>query len=186
MAKKEKVLYTYKIMTTDQSMPRAVVSAIIEKIENGERYVFVQTRWKPQASPTYLGVLEIPVGGIDSYENAYDAIRREVREETGLEITRFVDDEQTPVMESRPGDTSIAFRPFLCQQALETNGGLPWVGFVFRCEAEGEITMEPSEAKDPRWITIDELDGILTKTPEQVFSLQVATLRYYIDTVRGE
>lgn len=171
-------------MTANQPQPRVVVSAIIEKIENGKRYVFVQTRWKPQASPTYLGALEIPAGGIDSYENAYDAIRREVREETGLEITRFIDDEQTLVMESRPGDTSIAFRPFLAQQVLETNGGLPWVGFVFRCEAEGEIVMEPSEAKDPRWITIDELDEIVTKTPERVFSLQVATLRYYIDAVR--
>ncbi len=173
-------------MITDQPKPRAVVSAIIEKIENGERYVFVQTRWKPETSPTYLGVLEIPAGGIDSYENVYDAVRREVREETGLEITRFIGDEQTPVMESRLGDSSIAFRPFLCQQVLATNGGLPWVGFVFRCEAGGEIVAQQSEAKDPRWMTIDELDDIVTNAPEQVFSLQLATLRYYIDTVRQE
>lgn len=172
-------------MTSDQLKPCAVVSAIIEKTENGQRYVFVQTRWKPQASPMYLGMLEIPAGGIDSYENVYHAIRREVHEETGLAITRFIDDTQTPVIESRAGDTSIAFRPFICQQVLETNDGLPWVGFVFRCEAEGEIIMDPSEAKDPRWIAIDELDDILTKTPERVFSLQLATLRYYIDTVRN-
>lgn len=173
-------------MTTDQPRPYAVVSAIIEKIEDGQRYIFIQTRWKPQASPHYLGLLEIPAGGVDSYENVYDAIRREVREETGLEINRFIDDDQTPAMEARPGDTSFAFRPFLCQQALETNGGLPWVGFFFRCEATGTIIMQPSEAKDPRWITIDELDKILTKTPEKIFSLQVATLRYYIDKVRSE
>jgi 8-oxo-dGTP pyrophosphatase MutT (NUDIX family) len=171
-------------MITDQPYPRAVVSAIIEKSEDGKRYIFVQTRWKPQASPMYLGLLEIPAGGIDSYENVYDAIRREVREETGLEITRFIDDDQTSVIEARPGDTSLAFRPFICQQVLETNGGLPWVGFVFRCETTDTIRMEPSEAKDPRWITIDELDEIVTKTPERVFSLQIATLRYYIDTVR--
>ena len=171
-------------MDANHQTPRAVVSVIIEKIEDGERYIFVQTRWKPDVSPTYLGVLEIPAGGIDSYENVYNAVCREVREETGLKITRFIDDEQTPVMESRPGDTSFAFRPFLCQQVLETNGGLPWVGFVFRCEAEGKIVMGKNEAKDPRWITIDELDEILAKTPEQVFSLQVATLRYYIDAVK--
>jgi len=164
--------------------PRAVVSAIIEKVEDGQRYVFIQTRWKPQASPTYLGVLEIPAGGIDGYENVYDSVKREVKEETGLEITRFIDDVQTPVMHARPGDTSIAFRPFICQQVLETNGGLPWVGFVFRCEATGTITMQTSEAKDPRWMSIDELDEILSKTPEKIFSLQVATLRYYVDTVR--
>jgi 8-oxo-dGTP diphosphatase len=168
-------------MNTDTPNSRAVVSAIIEKVEDGKRYVFMQTRWKPEASPTYLGVLEIPAGGIDGYENAYDAVKREVREETGLEITRFIDDEQTPVMHTRPGDASIAFRPFLCQQVLETNGGLPWVGFVFRCEATGTIEMQTSEAKDPRWVSIDELDDILRTTPEKVFSLQFATLRYYVD-----
>ena len=171
-------------MNTNPPNPRAVVSAIIEKTEDGQRYVFMQTRWKPQASPTYLGVLEIPAGGIDGYENVYDAIKREVKEETGLEIIRFIDDVQTPIMYTRPGDASIAFRPFICQQVLETNGGLPWVGFVFRCEATGTITMQTSEAKDPRWVTIQELDDIVTKTPEKIFSLQLATLRYYLDTVK--
>lgn len=168
----------------DQPAPRAVVSAILEKVENGERFIFMQTRWKPKASPDYLGVLEIPAGGIDSYENVYDAVKREVKEETGLDIVRFVDDMQTPAMFSRPGDSSIAFRPFVCQQSLETNGGLPWVGFVFRCEVEGAVTMQTSEAKDPRWVTVDELDDLLINSPETIFSLQYATLRYYVDTIR--
>jgi 8-oxo-dGTP pyrophosphatase MutT (NUDIX family) len=168
-------------MNTDTPNPRAVVSAIIEKTEDGKQYVLMQTRWKPKASPDYLGVLEIPAGGIDGYENAYDAVKREVREETGLEITRFIDDERTSIMYTRPGDASIAFRPFLCQQVLETNGGLPWVGFVFRCEATGTIEMQTSEAKDPRWVSIEELDEILRTTPEKIFSLQFATLRYYVD-----
>lgn len=171
-------------MSTDQPNPRAVVSAILEKIENGERYVFVQTRWKPKASPNYLGVMEIPAGVIDGYENVYTAISREIKEETGLDIVRFIDDVHTPVMQARPGDTSIAFKPFICQQVLETNGGLPWVGFVFRCEVSGTVTMQTSEAKDPRWVTIAELDEIITNTPENVFSLQLAALRYYVDTVK--
>ena len=171
---------------SDSPKPRAVVSAILEKTENNIRYVFVQTRWKPLASPNYLGVLEIPAGGIDSYENVYDAVRREVKEECGLDIIRFIDDVQTPVMSSRLGDSSIAFRPFICQQSIETDGGLPWVGFVFRCEVAGEVTMQTSEAKDPVWLTIDEIDDLITNTPEKVFSLQLATLRYYVDTVRAE
>lgn len=173
-------------MSADTPNPCVVVSAIIEKVEDGKRYIFVQTRWKPRVSPTYLGMLEIPAGGIDSYENAYDAIRREVREETGLEVTRFIDDEQTAVMYTRPGDASIAFRPFLCQQVLETNGGLPWVGFVFRCEATGTIRMQNSEAKDPRWMSIDELDEMLCAEPEKIFSLQFATLRYYVDKTKQD
>lgn len=168
----------------DHPSPHAVVSAILEKVENGEHYIYMQTRWKPMASPNHLGVLEIPAGGIDSYESVYDAIKREVKEETGLDIIRFVDDIQTSVLYTRPGDASFAFRPFICQQSLETNGGLPWVGFVFRCEVEGSITMQQSEAKDPCWVTLDELEKLLRKTPERIFSLQYATLRYYLDTIR--
>jgi 8-oxo-dGTP pyrophosphatase MutT (NUDIX family) len=163
--------------------PRAVVSAIIEKIVDGERYVFVQTRWKPNASPTYLGVIEIPAGGIDGYENVYTAVKREVEEETGLKIVRFIDDYCSPIAESRKNDTSIAFRPFICQQSLATNGGLPWVGFVFRCEVEGAIQMQSSEAKDPVWMSIPELSELVDNHPEKVFSLQLATLRYYLQNI---
>lgn len=169
----------------EQVNTRAVISAILEKEEGGVRKIFVQTRWKPNVSPTYSGLLEIPAGGIEGYENVYDALKREVKEETGLEIVRIIDDFQSEIEYPRPNDSSFVFKPFICQQVLETNGGLPWIGFVFRCEVTGEIKMQQSEAKDPRWITIDELDEILTKSPESVFSLQYTTLKYYVKYIKG-
>ena len=63
-----------------------VVSAILFTKEDNELRVFIQTRWKPKASPTYSGMIEIPAGGIDSYENVYDALKREVKEEIGVDI----------------------------------------------------------------------------------------------------
>jgi 8-oxo-dGTP pyrophosphatase MutT (NUDIX family) len=165
--------------------PRAVISAIIEKIDNGERKVFLQTRWKPQTSPTYSGLLEIPAGGVDSYENVYDALSREVEEETGLKIIAIIDDYRSDVLENRPHDKSMVFRPFICQQSLETNEGLPWIGFVFRCRVEGEPVLDEREAKDPQWITIGELDALLQSKPEMFFSLQYATLRYYVDFIKS-
>lgn len=165
--------------------PRAVISAIIEKEENGERKVFLQTRWKPQTSPTYSGLLEIPAGGIDSYENVYDALSREVEEETGLTIIEVIGDYRSEVLENRPHDKSMVFRPFICQQSLETNEGLPWIGFVFRCKVSGKPVLDEREAKDPQWVTIDELDTLLTANPEMFFSLQYATLRYYVDFIKA-
>ncbi len=160
--------------------PRVVVSALIERTIDNQRQIFVQTRYKPETSPTYVDTLEIPAGGIDSYENVYDALKREVKEETGLDIIKIIDDYSTDILENRPGDKSLAFRPFLCQQVTETNGGLPWYGFVFRCEVEGKITMQEAEAKDPRWMTISELKHFLETQPQNVFSLQYATLKAYI------
>lgn len=75
----------------------AIVSAIIERERGGEREVLVQTRWKPEQDPQYSGTLEIPAGGIHVYENVYDAITREVLEETGLQIKRFYPDIRTPI-----------------------------------------------------------------------------------------
>lgn len=165
-------------------MPRAIVSAILEKQEAGKRMIFIQTRWKPQTSPTYTGLFEIPAGGIDGYENVYDALRREVKEETGLEITKIIDDYHGAAIESCPHDISHVFRPFLCQQVLETNGGLPWIGFVFRCEAEGTPVAQPDEARDPQWMAVEELERLLQQNPEKFFPLQLTTLLDYVDFLK--
>jgi hypothetical protein len=66
----------------DVNLP--IVSAIIEREHNGEKEILVQTRWKPERDPLYSGTLEIPAGGMHVYENVYDAVKREVLEETGL------------------------------------------------------------------------------------------------------
>ena len=165
----------------DNPKPRIVVSALIERTRDGKRELFVQTRYKPESSPTYLNTLEIPAGGVEPYENVYDAVKREVKEETGLDIIRFIDNDSTGVLENRPGDKSMAFRPFLCQQVTETNGGLPWYGFVFLCEVSGEVKMQIEEAKDPKWMNLDEVKKFLNEHPSDIFSLQYATLNKYIE-----
>lgn len=164
-------------MTTES--PKAVVSAILEKTEGGVRYVFLQTRWKPVSSSTYSGLLEIPAGGIDGYENVVEALKREVREETGLEVVRL-NGETGQVEENIPGSKAMIFRPFVCQQMLSSDKGLPWVGFVFRCEVTGVIKINTDEAKDPRWVTIGELKKLLEK-PSIFFPLQYPVLKYYAE-----
>ena len=61
------------------------------------------------------------------YENVYDAVKREVLEETGLRVTSFYPDIRTKTYAPKDDDC-FAFVPF-CQQQLK--GGLPRVGFVF-------------------------------------------------------
>ena len=70
------------------------VAAIIEKIVNNEKYILIQTRQKEDGAETN-GMLEIPAGKIREYENVFVALRREVKEETGLTITKIlVEDRQ--------------------------------------------------------------------------------------------
>lgn len=63
------------------------VSAIVERENDGEKEVLIQTRWRPNAEWNYHNTIEIPAGVLDKgYENVLDAVKREVKEETGLDV----------------------------------------------------------------------------------------------------
>lgn len=171
-------------MKSNKSWP--VVSAILQKKENDDLKIFIQTRWKPHVDSPYSGMLEIPAGGIESYEDVYDSLKREVKEECGLDIVKIVNDFKSTIEEPVLGDQAFVFRPFLCQQVLSTRNGLPWIGFVFLCEVEGEIKMQESEAKDPVWINLKELEEMITNKPESFFPLQLPVLKYYLEWAKSQ
>jgi len=157
----------------------SIVSAIIEREYDGELEILVQTRWKLEKDPVYSGTLEIPAGGIHTYENVYNAVRREVREETGLRVKSFYPDIQTKIF-SQKDDGCFAFLPFCCQQQLM--GGIPRVGFVFICQVDDqEFIPNNNEVKNIRWMKIPELRTIVETFPQKVFTLQLPVLVYYLE-----
>jgi len=156
----------------------SIVSAIIERERNGKVEVLIQMRWKPETDPVYSGTLEIPAGGMNQYENVYDAVKREVFEETGLKVISFKPDIQTKKY-SPKDDDCFAFVPFCCQQQLK--GGLPRVGFVFLCEVEdGDLKPAKREVKSIEWVDKTKLRRIVEETPEKIFTLQLGVLDYYL------
>ena len=168
----------------DMNINGTVVSVIVEREHNGEVEVLVQTRWKPEYDPVYSGTLEIPAGGIASYENVYEAARREVWEETGLRVTSFYPDVQTAIYAPRDDDC-FAFVPFCCQQQLK--GGIPRIGIVFICQVEdAEPKPGPGEVRDVFWIKVTELREIVVKQPEKIFTLQLPVLDYYLQCREGD
>ncbi len=156
-----------------------VVSAIIERFHNGEIEILVQTRWKPKNDQKYSGTLEIPAGWIDKYENIYDALRREVLEETGLKVLKIKPNIKTKTY-SPKSDGSFAFVPFCCQQQIK--GGKPWIGFVFICEADDKDPVpQISEVKNIKWMKKSDLKKLFEKEPEKIFTLQLGVLDYYFN-----
>ena len=85
------------------------VAAILERTSGGERYVLVQTRQKPDGGATN-GLLELPAGKVREYESLPDALRREVREETGLRVTRIRGAERVRAAEGN-GAATLACEP---------------------------------------------------------------------------
>lgn len=171
-------------MKQNKTIP--VVSAILQKKDENGLKIFIQTRWKPHIDSPYSGMFEIPAGGVEGYENIYDALKREIKEECGLNVVKIINDFKSPIEEPTVGDKAFAFQPFLCQQVLSTRNGLPWIGFVFLCEVEGEIKMQETEAKDPTWVNLNELENMIKNKSDKIFPLQLPVLKYYLEWAKSK
>lgn len=154
-------------------------AGIIQRQNDGEIELLVQTRWKPEHDPKYSGTWEFPAGVLDkSYENVYQALAREIKEETGLRLKSIISDSQTSIFSPQGDDASFGFRPFCCVQQLKA--GKPWIGFIFLCEVEDDIPVaQKEEVKDIRWIKRSVLKELFEKSPEKFFTLEIPAWEYY-------
>lgn len=150
--------------------------AIIRRNQDGCEQILLQERCKKDA-PSEDGLLEIPAGKIREFESLYDTIRREVKEETGLDVIKIMGEDEA-LVHAANGYKVLNFKPFSCSQNLE--GAYPIMVFVFVCTAEGTLLRLSDEARNFEWISREELSKILTDTPERIYPMHVDTLRAYL------
>ena len=150
--------------------------AIIRRSMNGREQILLQERCKKDA-PLENGLLEIPAGKIREFESIFDTIRREVKEETGLDIVR-IEGEEEALFHAADGYKVLNFKPFSCSQNLE--GAYPIMVFIFLCTAEGSLLHRSDEAGNFLWVGKEELSGMLEGTPERFYPMHVDTLRNYL------
>lgn len=150
--------------------------AIIRRSNNGYEQILLQERSKKDA-PLENGLLEIPAGKIREFESIFDTIRREIKEETGLDIVK-IEGEEEASFHAANGYRVLNFKPFSCSQNLE--GTYPIMVFIFICTAEGTLLHLSDEAKNFMWVGKDELGIMLEKTPERIYPMHVDTLRAYL------
>jgi len=152
------------------------VAAIIEKITNNEKYILIQTSQKEDGAETNE-MLELPDGKIREYENIFEALRREVKEETGLSITKILG-EDNQISNFIKGNEVISYTPYCITQNL--SGAYSIILNTFLCEAEGELLTETNESQNIHWIKIEELKKIFKNNPEKIFLLHINALQKYL------
>lgn len=152
------------------------VAAIIEKITNNEKYILIQTRQKEDGAETN-GMLELPAGKIREYENIFEALRREVKEETGLSITKILG-EDNQISNFIKGNEVISYTPYCITQNL--SGAYSIILNTFLCEVKGELLTETNESQNIHWIKIEEFKKILKNNPEKIFLLHINALQKYL------
>ena len=150
------------------------VGAIIERELNGRKQIVVQIRQKDTDSQ-YSGSIEIPGGKMRAFEDIYDTVRREVKEESGLDIT-FIGGENSRQEYPNREDVSSLIEPFCVTQM--SNG--PFIGLIFLCHAEGEPAQETNETKQAQWMNIQELKQIIDISPERIYTAFLAPLKKYL------
>lgn len=151
------------------------VGAIIErKTGDGKKQILIQTRHKP--TDQYHNRIEIPGGKLRAFEDIYETLRREVKEESGLELS-FIQRENARVDYANGEDTSTDIIPFCITQMQ--NG--PFIGLIFLCQATGEPVQHTEEAKEAKWINIEDLMQIMTESPEMIYTAFLAPLKKYVN-----
>ncbi|WP_207751677.1 NUDIX hydrolase [Clostridium rhizosphaerae] len=155
---------------------KPAVGAIIEKVSNDKRYILIQDRNKNN-DDIETGMIELPAGKIREYENIFDALRREVWEETGLNITE-IEGEEAKVCSFDSGYETISYLPFCSTQNL--SGGYSIILQTFICHAEGELLKQTNETINIRWALLSEVEAILKTNPEKFYPMHINSLRKYI------
>jgi SAM-dependent methyltransferase/8-oxo-dGTP pyrophosphatase MutT (NUDIX family) len=171
----------YRPENAAYSMCLPYCGAIIERDNQGEIELLMQTRWKPHADPVYSGTLEFAAGVLDKpFEDVHDALAREIQEETGLTLKKIKHDVRTALLSTGRQDAIIGFRPFCCTQQLRN--GRPWIGFIFVCEVEpGEPVAQLSETKDVGWMSKAAVQAIYEAAPAKLFGLELPAWQYYFE-----
>ena len=152
------------------------VGAIIVKKSENEEFILVQNR-KKNNGDGMDGLLEIPAGKIREYENIFEALRREVWEETGLHLTTIQGEENSKFLDVN-GNKTIIFSPYCVTQNL--SGAYSIILSTFICEAEGKLLERTNETENIRWMKKDELKKIVDNSPESIFLMHVNALRKYL------
>ncbi len=152
------------------------VGGILECIKANTCHILIQDRCKLDASHEY-GFIEIPAGKIREFENIFACLRREIKEETGLDVLEIQGEETASVTEHQHF-TVLNFTPFSSAQNLK--GDYPIIVHVFICRVVGELKKYSDETQNLRWISLPELQQKLSMEEERFYPMHVTTLKKYL------
>ncbi|MER6104207.1 NUDIX hydrolase [Streptomyces sp. NPDC001832] len=140
--------------------------------------VLLQRRTKANDDTPYNGFLELPQGKVNRNESLTQAARRELAEEAGLKVLRFLAGGDAHAFVAETSELA-ASQPFVCVTDTMQNH----IGLCVIAEITGDA-QATSEASGHRWYDRHELEKLIAA--KRLFPLNVPMLRKFLDTAPDE
>jgi len=152
------------------------VRAIIERDSPKGGEIVIQMRNKPHEGGKWI---ELPGGRVEEYESLLEAVKREVREETGLELIE-IEGENTKVNAVSPDTDVECLASLAVYQTIR--GPVDSMGVYFRCKAEGEILAQGDDTKGVQWVSVEKLREWVATEPARFSWIDRAGLLFYFNS----
>ena len=149
-----------------------VIRAVARSVADPELLI-LQRRDDPTES--VRGAYEIPGGRWRAGEDPLDAITRELREETGLDVVR-VEGIEVDRLDARRAIASVS--PLVVVAGVD--GAFPALHVVLVTDAAGEPRSKPGESADVRWWHLDEVRASMDREREAFVPSTFAALTAYL------
>lgn len=180
------------------------ITGIIVAFSCGEPFVLISKRGK--GTPDFQGLQNVVCGYVDQKETLYEAVRREIWEETGVNIKHYQDLAETSHQQDKHQSFLDSFfynnyeEPAFINDDKEANRGNITMGYVFKinCDAFDQIKVgekyksnlpilsdkycEPDEVEDLEWLPFNP-KAILER--EFAFSHEKRLLQVYDQLYTG-
>jgi len=157
------------------------VGGIVEHTLDGVHHILLQERYKDDA-PLEAGMIEIPAGKTRAFESIFDCLRREIFEETGLDVIEIEGEQESIVVEMN-GYKVVSYAPFTCSQNLM--GDYPIMVQTFICKVQGDIVAQTDETKNVRWVPVETLKRMLLKDEHSFYPMHITTLKKYVTHIES-
>lgn len=151
---------------------------VVRNSEKGKQLI-IQLRKRAGEPEVY----ELPGGRINEYEKMVDGLKREIMEETGLQVTA-VYGEKDSVITTGSAFSMECMKPYASYQTTE--GPVDSFGVYFLCEAEGEPQKAGDDSADVHWAGLTEVQNLIDEKRFSEIDLPVVLMFLRDENKRNE